>query len=233
MYFFYVDESGTGLRDKRSNFFVLAAFAIEGRDWNRLDEETSALKRRLVSWAKPEDWEIKGRDIRRGDRLFQNTKWENRADAFVDIAEMLRKFPCRMFVVQVNKQLLSPFVETDSDLYRIAFWQMLDEIDRFLGAVSSDGFLMLDMRSDMHSSVQDRRVLDAYREWVGLRFGKTRLVELPWFGFSSFYAGLQLADFTAYLFDFTSNQALRRRRGFPLYEAWEKIKNKVSVVKLP
>lgn len=233
MQFFYIDESGTGLGDERNNFFVLAAFAIDGRHWSQLDREISALKRRLISWAKPEDWEIKGRDIRRGEKLFQNIKWEKRAAAFTEIAGMLQKFPCQMFVVQVDKRLLPPFVETDSDLYRIAFWRLLDEIDHFLTEISSEGLLMLDMRSDMHSSVQDRRVLDAYRDWVGSRSGKNRLVELPWFGFSAFYAGLQLADFTAYLFDFTSNQVIRHKRRTPLHEAWQQIRSKVSVVKLP
>lgn len=75
MFFFYLDESGTGLGDERNNFFVLAAFAIHSQDWSQLDREVSTLKRRLVSWAKPEDWEIKGRDIRRGEKLFQNQNW--------------------------------------------------------------------------------------------------------------------------------------------------------------
>ena len=138
-----------------------------------------------------------------------------------------------MFAVQVDKRLLLSYIETDSDLYRIAFWRLLDELDNFLTEQAMEGLLLLDMRSDMHSSVQDRRVLDAYRDWVGLRSGKDNFAGLPWFGFSAFYAGLQLADYTAYLFDFMTNQLTRRKRQTPLHEAWQKIKYKVRVVKIP
>ena len=233
MFIFYIDESGTGLGDERNNFFVLAAFAIHAQDWIHLDQKTSAIKRRLISWAKPEDWEIKGRDIRRGEKLFQTHDWPKRAAAFMEIAAMLEKFPCQMFTVQVDKRLIPGYVETNSDLYRIAFWRLLDELDGFLVNKNTPGMLLLDMRSDMHSSVQDRRVLDAYRDWVGSRSGSSRFVELPWFGFSAFYAGLQLADYTAYLFDFVTNSVVRQKRRTPLHDAFGRLEKKLRVVRIP
>jgi hypothetical protein len=69
MLLFYIDESGTGLKDTRTPFFVLAAVAIHVRDWQEVDSQIAGLKRRLISWAKPEDFEIKGRDMRRGEKL--------------------------------------------------------------------------------------------------------------------------------------------------------------------
>lgn len=92
---------------------------------------------------------------------------------------------------------------------------------------------MVDMRSDMHSSVQDRRLVDAYREWVASRGGQTRLIELPWFGFSAFYAGLQLADFAAYLIDFAANEGARARRSAELQEAFSRFQSKVCLVRIP
>jgi hypothetical protein len=89
------------------------------------------------------------------------------------------------------------------------------------------------MRSDMHSSVQDRRLLDAYREWIGSRLGRTRLIELPWFGFSAFYAGLQLADFAAYLVDFASNEMDRDVRDRPLHDIGARIRERVSLIRIP
>lgn len=89
------------------------------------------------------------------------------------------------------------------------------------------------MRSDMHSSVQDRRLVDAYREWVGERGGQTRLIELPWFGFSAFYAGLQLADFAAYLIDFGVHESTRAKRSEELREAFAKFQSKVYLVHVP
>lgn len=59
MIFFYIDESGTSLNDTRNPFFVLGCVAIDAREWPHIDSEVHSLKRRLISWAKPEDWEIK------------------------------------------------------------------------------------------------------------------------------------------------------------------------------
>ncbi len=105
----------------------------------------------------------------------------------------------------------------------MASWRELDQ----------PGMLMVDMRSDMHSSVQDRRLIDAYREWIGSRTGLTRLVELPWFGFSAFYAGLQLADFVAYLVDFVSNEIRRDERSRSLFDAYAIIQSKVTLTRIP
>ncbi|MFQ5613247.1 MAG: DUF3800 domain-containing protein, partial [Anaerolineae bacterium] len=204
MLLFYVDESGTGLGDKRSPFFVLASIAVPADKWSLVDAETNALKRRIVPWAKPEDFEIKGRDLRRGEKFFRHRNWSLRAKAMNDVAQLIAEMPCRIFAVRVDKRDLPDYIGSENDLYRLAFWRLLEELEGELKRIDQLGMLMVDMRSDMHSSVQDRRLIDAYREWIASRGGQTRLVELPWFGFSAFYAGLQLADFTAYLVDFVS-----------------------------
>lgn len=233
MLLFYIDESGTGLGDKRSSFFVLASIAIPADKWSLIDAETNALKRRIVPWAKPEDFEIKGRDLRRGEKFFKGQNWRSRAQAINDIAQLIAKIPCRVFAVRVDKRDLPDYVGSDSDLYRLAFWRLLEELEEEMEHLDQPGMLMVDMRSDMHSSVQDRRLIDAYREWIASRGGQTRLVELPWFGFSAFYAGLQLADFTAYLIDFVSNEANRGKRTAELEAAFAKFETKVSLVHIP
>lgn len=233
MMLFYIDESGTGLRDPNSPYFVLSATAIAVRDWKTVDAGVATLKRRMVSWAKPEDFEIKGRDLRRGEKLFKDQSWEWRMQAFLDVANLLASLPCRVFAVQVDTRDLPDYVRTDTDLYRLAFWRLLEEVDGELERADQPGMLMVDMRSDMHSSVQDRRLIDAYREWIGSRMGVTRLVELPWFGFSAFYAGLQLADFVAYLVDFVSNEIRRDERSRSLFDAYAIIRSKVTLTRIP
>jgi hypothetical protein len=79
-----------------------------------------------------------------------------------------------------------------------------------------------------------RRSIDAYRDWASLREGGTRFVDVPWFGFSAFYAGLQLADFSAYLIDFMANEANRIRRGHQaLAAAYSKFQHRVRLEYLP
>jgi len=236
MLLFYIDESGTGLKDKRlSPFFILSAFAVKENDWNLLDNKTNALKRHMIPWAKPEDFEIKGRDIRRGDKLFKHHNWSERVSVINKIANMIAELPCLIFAVKVNKQDLPEYVSSDEQLYRLSFWRLLDEIEMELsrGSLDERGLLMVDMRSDLHSSVQDRRLLDAYKDWVGSR-GNTLFIELPWFGFSAFYAGLQLADFCAYMIDFVSNEEIsNEKRAQELVKAYKIFEHKIYLVSIP
>jgi hypothetical protein len=232
MILFYIDESGTGLSDKRSAFFVLAATSISIDDWPELDNRFTVLKRRLISFAKPEDFELKGRDLRRGEKFFKHQSWPMRAQAINDIAQFISESPLRVLAVQADKRDLPETIGSDVELYRLTFWRLLDEIDGELRRLNERGMLMVDMRSDMHSSVQDRRLIDAYREWIGSR-GSTRLVDVPWFGFSAFYAGLQIADFTAYLIDFVTNEIVREERKSELHEAFQRLKQKIRLIRIP
>jgi hypothetical protein len=233
MILFYVDESGTGLGDKGSPFFVLSATGIPAQDWKTVDNQAVALKRRLISWAKPEDFEIKGRDMRRGEKFFKKMDWLERVKAIQEVADVIATIPCRIFAVQVDKRALPEYVASDDMMCRLSLSRLLDEIDSELERVNQSGMLMLDMRSDLHSSIQDRRIVDAYRDWVALRMEKTNLTELPWFGFSAFYAGLQIADFTAYLIDFVSNEGTPGRGSLELQEAFNKFQHQVKLVYIP
>lgn len=233
MLLFYVDESGTGLGDERSPFFVLAAVAMPAKDWPEADSQLTALKRRLVSWAKPEDFEIKGRDLRRGEKFFKSLNWEMRAHGFREVTDLIARLPCNVFAVQVDKRDLPDYVSSEEHLYRLAFSRLLDELDGEAQRAEQPGMVMMDMRSDLHSSVQDRRLIDAYRDWLASRTGRTRLVELPWFGFSAFYAGLQLADFMAYLIDFVSNETTVPKRASELHDAFERVQRKVKLIRIP
>lgn len=67
--FHYIDESGTGVKDPRARHFVLASIAIDERDYSDVDVSVNEFKRRLFPSAKPEDFEIKGRDLRRSEKF--------------------------------------------------------------------------------------------------------------------------------------------------------------------
>lgn len=233
MILFYIDESDTGLGDKGSPYFVLSATGIPAQEWKTVDSRVVALKRRLVGWAKPEDFEIKGRDMRRGEKFFRRMNWSERVKSIQDVAEVIATLPCRIFAVQVDKRELPEYVASDDMMYRLSFSRLLDEIESELEHLNQPGMLMLDMRSDLHSSVQDRRIVDAYRDWVASRMGQTHLAELPWFGFSAFYAGLQIADFSAYLIDFVSNEGGPARGSSELQEAFNKFRHQVKLVYIP
>lgn len=235
MLLFYIDESGTGLKDIRSSSFILSAIAVNSSDWNLMDSKTNALKRHIIPFAKPEDFEIKGRDIRRGEKFFKAQNWSARVSVIDKIANLIAELPCLIFAIKVDKPDLPEYVSSDEHMYRLAFGRLLDEIETELNKrnINDHGMLMVDMRSDLHSSVQDRRLLDAYREWR-INRKNSHFIELPWFGFSAFYAGLQLADFSAYMIDFVSNEEVSdKARAQELVEAYNIFKNKIHLVSIP
>lgn len=233
MILFYVDESGTGLGDSKTPYFVLGSIGISAEDLPEIDKAFTGLKRRLMSYLIPEDWEIKGRDLRRGEGVFKGLNWEKRAAAFLEIAEMIKGFPCQIHAVQVDKLSLPQGIETDPQLYRLGFWKLLEELNNHLKIRQQDGIVLLDMRSEMHSTIQDRRLIDAYRDWTNQRTAPSRFCELPLFGFSAFYAGLQLADFVSYLIDFNTNEAHRETRRAELQKAFETLSPRIRIVQIP
>ena len=233
MILYYIDESGTGLKDYRSPYFVLSAIAVPVEVNQSLNLAITDLKRELVSWAKPEDFEIKGRYLRQGDNVFKSLDWEKRSRAFLQIATLLSKFPCKILTVQVDTRDLPEYISTDVELYRIAFWQLLDAIEDDLVMQARPGMILMDARSTLHSSIQDKRTIQAYQDWLKSR-GHSHLVDVPWFGFSAFYAGLQMADFTAYLVDFVANEnSWNKRRTTALFDAFQHISSKITIFHIP
>ena len=233
MLHFYVDESGTGLRDKRSPYFVLAATSIPVGALAIVEESINQFKRQLVPFAEPEDFEFKVRELRRGERFFRSMPWPIRAQAIAEMSSIVASLPCEIVAVQVNKTHLTEYVATDDQLYALAFRKLVDSLENVLERTNQTGMLMVDSRSDLHSSVQDRRLLDVYHQWQTLRRKPSRLIGLPWFGFSAFYVGLQVADFAAYMIDFVSNEVDTPFGSAVLNEAFRRIENKVQLARIP
>lgn len=200
MIFFYIDESGTSLNDPESPFFVLAAVEMPEDALAAVTEEVIRLKRQLVPYAKAEDFEIKGRDLRQGHALFKKMDWPQRMAAMQEVAEMIARLPVTLHAVRVDtRDLPEVYVTSNADLFRLAFWRLLEKIHSHLIERQTYGLLILDSQSTGKSSVQDRRLIDAYRDWADQQTGVIRFAERPLFGFSAFYAGLQVADFAAYM----------------------------------
>ncbi|MBI5369306.1 MAG: DUF3800 domain-containing protein [Planctomycetes bacterium] len=199
MKLFFIDESGTGMKDKGAPCFVLAATVCDAADLPSINDALRALKRRLISWAQPEDFELHGHELRHGLGVFAKLDWPGRLSVMREVAAEMARLPLELLAVVVRKAALPPQIATEADLYRVALTRMLDEVDTLCSQKQDMGLLMMDSRSDLHSSVQDRRVVDAFWLWASTRPRPPKIVDAPWFGFSHFYAGIQLADFASYL----------------------------------
>jgi hypothetical protein len=63
----------------------------------------------LIPWAEPEDFEIKGRDLRRGEKFFAKMNWPQREKAMLDLAQLIESLPCsfqaiRLFTTKTTKK---------------------------------------------------------------------------------------------------------------------------------
>jgi hypothetical protein len=233
MILFYIDESGTGLKDNQSASFILAGVAIHAEDWKNVDTEFNKLKQSLISFSEPDDWEIKGRDIRQGKNFFIKMSWEERLKTFEQIAGLISELPCKIWILNINKRSVPISINSNEKLYQLALWRMLDELNQFLKEKNEHGMFMIDARSNLHSSIQDRRLIDSYRKWSNSRSCEVYFLDIPWFGFSEFYAGLQIADFAAYLSDYNSNEKQNRKDASSLRNVYEKISHKVFNISIP
>jgi hypothetical protein len=232
---FYVDEGGTGWSDPTTNLFFLASFAIHIQHWSQMDREVSALKKEILSRREPEGWELKGRDIWRGEDSFKKFPQEFRHRAFKKVSETMSQLPCHIFAVQVNKKTwreTSENIKDDTGLYRLAFNQLLEQLDAYLKQSNETGILLMDSRSAHHTSVQDRRSIDIYRDWKSQK-KSSNFMELPFFGVSDGYTGLQLADYVVYLIDLHSKLAGTARGYAEFEEAFNLLKPKRQLVKIP
>jgi hypothetical protein len=181
---FYVDEGGTGWSDPTTNLFFLASFAIHVQHWSQMDREVSALKKEILSRSEPEGWELKGRDIWQGVGSFKKFPEEFRHRAFKKVSKTMSQLPCHIFAVQVNKKTwreTSEDIKDDTGLYRLAFNQLLEQLDAYLKQSNETGILLRDSRSAHHTSVQDRRSINTYRDWKSQK-KFSNFVDLPFFG---------------------------------------------------
>jgi hypothetical protein len=64
----------------RTRYFVLSSVAVAHQNRRLLEEEIAAFKRELFTWRKPADWEIKGRDLKRGENAFAELRWKDRLE---------------------------------------------------------------------------------------------------------------------------------------------------------
>jgi len=168
-------------------------------------------------------------------KSFENCEQEWRYRAFKQFSKTLNQLPCHIFAVQVNKKRLGETredIKDDIGLYSLTFNQLLEQLDAYLKHYNETGILLMDSRSAHHTSIQDDRLLTVYRDWKSQK-ESSNFVELPLFGVSDFYTGLQVADYVVYLIHRHSTQAGTGRGYAELEEAFNLLKPKMQLVKIP
>ncbi|MEG4066450.1 DUF3800 domain-containing protein [Microcoleus sp. Pol11C2] len=147
----------------------------------------------------------------------------------------MSQLPGNIFAVQVNKTRLretNEDIKDETGLYRLTFNLLLEQLDAYLKQYNETGILLMDSRSTQHTSIQDGRLLRVYRDWKSQK-KSSNFVELPLFGFSEFYTGLQLADYVVYLIDRSSKEAGTASGSTELEEAFNLLEPKMQLLKIP
>ena len=72
---------------------------------------------------------------------------------------LIGELPCEIIAVEVDKSYLTEYIATDDQLYAPAFRKLLDVIEERLESSNQPGMLMVDARSDLHSSVQTHNAI--------------------------------------------------------------------------
>lgn len=236
MFLFYVDESGTCSNDNQTNYFVLAAIAVEDQHSLQIYKEFSVCKQRIFLKKNPEEWELKTRELCQGEKLFKGHKWESRVRIFLELSNTLAQLPLQIFAVVVNKELYymnREELKNDVLLYRLTFNRLLEELDAFLKHSYTKGILLMDSRSTHSTSVQDGRLVKAYRDWVKSKDYESGFIEQPWFGVSQFCIGLQIADYFAYLLSLRLQHIEGNAHKAQLLEAFKILQPKIQLVEIP
>ena len=117
-------------------------------------------------------------------------------------------------------------------MYRLAFNQLLEQLDAYIKQSNETGILLMDSRSPHHTNAQDGRLLTVYRNWKSQK-ESSNFVDIPLFGVSKFYTGLQIADYVVYLSARHSKPAGTARGYAELEEAFNLLKPKMQLVKIP
>lgn len=241
MILFYIDEGGTGWKDQETNFFFLVSLAVPAYCVPEMERELHSLKQSWLSGGKLTDWELKGHDIWQGKGKFKNVNQEYRFKVFLQLAQNLSQSQSSIFAIVINKKSIiekqinkdvERYIENDADLYQLSFKKMLDILNYFLKTSNQTGILLMDSRSSSHNSVQDGRLVKVYEDWIELQEETPCFIEKPWFGFSEFYTGLQLADYVAYLLARRVNEK-KEIASQKLQEAFDLLKSKIYLLQIP
>ncbi|MCG8367436.1 MAG: hypothetical protein MJA27_29385 [Pseudanabaenales cyanobacterium] len=83
----------------------MASIAVHIDFCPEMCRNVSLLKRNIFPYLKPEDWKIRGRNIRQGDGPFKKTSWVERISIFENIATTLSSSSYHLFAVLVAKSL--------------------------------------------------------------------------------------------------------------------------------
>jgi hypothetical protein len=202
--FVYIDESGTAGLDSTQHFFVLAATVIKVDQCRAIQEKLTKLKQEYFHTIRPEEIEIKGRNIEQAKDFFEHINLDTRREIVKRLFELLFAHNISLFATVFSKEEESVrrLNMPPDDVYRYAYKNLIIRLNEFLESKNEFGMLFVDSQaSSVRSHLKDDRLVRFHQECLNevTQAGKQiRIVEYPVFVQSEFFAAAQLADLCAY-----------------------------------
>lgn len=207
MFFLYIDGSGnTRIKKKNPNngFYVLSGIIVHERDWNKVEEDLSELKKKIFPNLEPNDWELHAHHIWNSTDFFSESELHLNLDKKNDIFSKVIEFICNSNVTLINvivlkDKLNSQYITPKAKEYS---WTIL--VERFEGYLrnqpeeTNNGLLFVD--SDQ--KIPEKEIKDIV--WKLVRRGSIwqsvdHVIEDPIFTKSHLRNLIQLADMIAYV----------------------------------
>jgi len=202
--FIYIDESGAAGFDPVQHFFVIAALIIKVDQCRMMQEKLTKLKQEYFPAIRPEDIEIKGRNIEQAKKFFKHISFETRQEIIKRLFELLFAHEISLLATVLSKEEESVrrLNMSPDDVYRYAYKNLVIRLEKFLEVQNTEGVLLIDSQaSSVRNHLKDDRLIRFHQECLSelaSRQRQSRIVDYPLFVQSEFFAATQLADLCAY-----------------------------------
>lgn len=191
----FVDESEWPRPKDPSGFTVWAAIAIDPKDSKDFFRDILQLKRRLLPFDGPDDYEIKGRRLL--SRRAVRTPWK--VTLCEEIVSPCKSAGVRAFAAGLrNTDTLAVEGFTEPIVYR-AYSRILERVNAMMVELGEDEMAIIALGSqDEGADTQKARAFGnfLYGNLIGRTL--THIVETPFFVSSKATVGIQVADLLAY-----------------------------------
>lgn len=203
MFLIYVDESGKpNFRDPES--FVLSAFIINERDWQRIDNEVKRIKIEYFPALRDVDVELHASDIVHRKNVFKTLGGNTSYKLLEDIYSLISRIDCTIIAVMIRKNKLR---KRDLDLELWGFRLLFDRLCKFLekknrelisnGLSNEYGLLLIDSVEKSFDRKLRAKILSFLTTGTFYSTNKF-LIEDPLFVVSQYRNISQLTDLVAY-----------------------------------
>jgi hypothetical protein len=222
MYLFYVDESGAPYSySPTSEFFVLSTIIIQDVEWDKLNAQILALKRKYFPSGDLAQIEIKGSDIWNSLGSFDGFDDAKIDQIMTDLGNLIASSNLRIISTVVKKQLYI-FYNSGKDMLNESWKYLLERIEMFLTGEGKGqhGLVIMDSINRDADKKKDA-LLDGFKMLGTGQVNLDHILEIT-FTDSGLKNMIQLTDVVAYIVNLHMRQSTQKE----IDPYWKQVESK-------